>query len=91
MMVAASLIISAATGRKFRHAHFKTVPYGLLRRAGLLSLLHRSRILRSREIKFSFLSLFNKLTIQRIMKSIELRRQRIENIKLLKAARKAKQ
>ena len=87
----AELIRSASTGRKFKHAHFKIVPYGLLRRAGLLSLLHRSRLLRSREIKFSFLSLFNKLTVQRILKSIELRRQRIENIKLLKAARKARQ
>lgn len=84
------LIIAACTGRKFRLAHYKIVPYAFLRKNGLMSLLHRSRLLRSKEIKFSFLALFNRLTLDRLLKSIDRRRARIEQIKLARAAKKAK-
>jgi hypothetical protein len=82
------LIIAACTGKKFRLRHYKLIPYALLRRSGLMSLLHRSRLLRSREIKLDFLSLFNRMSIEKILKSIELRRQRVETMKLRRALKK---
>ena len=84
------LLVSASLGKNFRLSHYKQIPYEFLRRSGLISLLHRSRLLRSKEIKFSFLSMFSKMTVQRILKAIDKRRDRIEQLKLQRAARKAK-
>lgn len=84
------LIISASLGRNFRLAHYKLIPYSFLRKSGLISLLHRNRLLRSKEIKFSFLSLFNRMTVDKILKSIKRRCDRIELLKLQRAARKAR-
>lgn len=84
----AEIIIAASTGKKFRKGHFRIVPYEFLRRCGLISLLHRSRLLRSREVKFEFLSLFNRLSVEKIIRKIELRKKRIDDIKLIKMLRK---
>jgi hypothetical protein len=78
------LIISASTGKKFRLSHYKIVPYKFLRKVGLISLLHRSRLLRSKEMSFSFLSLFDKLSVNAILKSVQRRKDRVEEFRARK-------
>jgi hypothetical protein len=68
--------------KKFRQRDYKKVPYGTFREAGLVCLLHRSRLLRSNKIKLSFLSLFNSIVMERYMTTQDKKKQRIDALKL---------
>lgn len=79
--------VSAITGRTFKQRDLKTISPEALRSAGMVSLLHRSRLLRHGHLRVDFLSLFNRIKVDRYESAVKRQRDRINSIK---AARKLK-
>lgn len=59
------MVISYILNKKFRPRDYKLVSYKSLRKCGLQSLLHRSRLIKQGHIKIPFMSLYNKLMLRR--------------------------
>ena len=80
----AGIVIGAVLKSKFRKGLFRRISFKKLRNMGLISLRHRSRILRHGIIKVPFLSMFNLILIEREIVRDLRKRDRINSIKMYK-------
>jgi len=65
-MLIAQLVISTTLQKPFRNKDFNTIRYKQLRKLGLISLLHRNRLLRQGHLRINFLNLFDAIRLKRI-------------------------
>lgn len=86
----AEMVISTVLEQPFRKKLFRTIPYKKLRDMGLPSLLHRNRLFKHGHLKVQFLSLHNKIIIDRHMDVLKRREERIMHMKLSKKIKKEK-
>lgn len=84
------MVISTVLGKKFRKKLFKIISYKKLRDMGLPSLLHRNRLFRHGHLKVQFLSLRNKVVIDRYNDTLKRREDRIMHMKLSKKIKQEK-
>lgn len=84
----AETILSEVTGRGYKRSNFKLIPYKELREKGLISLVHRKRLLTHGHIDSSFFNLRNEAKEQRYEKRLEKRRLRVEAQKQRRQDRK---
>ena len=80
--IIAELVISTVTGRPFRKGHFRKYPYSRLRQLGLVSLVHRSRLLRCNKLRVPFLTMFDSLMLERYESAVERNLIRIQRVKM---------
>ena len=78
----AERVISCVLSKKFRNKDYQTIPFKMLRDAGLMSLLHRHRLFKHQHLRISFMSMRNDLLIKRRIQSFEKRVDRINQIRL---------
>jgi hypothetical protein len=74
----------------FKKGYLKHVSFKSLRNAGLVSLLHRSRLLRSNKINRPFMSLLNQYFLDRHENKVHLKRETIEMAALRRRNKKSK-
>jgi hypothetical protein len=74
--------ISAILGKKFRYADFSEVSYKSLRKAGMVSLVHRKRLHAQGHLKVNFLSVYNYLMVKRQQEAAMKRRSRLDQAAL---------
>ena len=84
-------MIGFILNKKFRKKDYKLAPYRKFRNAGLISLVHRSRLLRSGKVRLSFLSLFNSIVLERHFTTHTKKKNRIDALKLYNKCRKISQ
>ena len=84
-------MIGFILNKKFRKKDYKLAPYRKFRDAGLISLVHRSRLLRSGKVRLSFLSLFNSIVLERHFTTHTKKKNRIDALKLYNKCRKISQ
>lgn len=75
-------VISCVLNKKFRNRDYQSIPYKMLRDAGLVSLVHRHRLFKHGHLKINFMSMRNDLLIKRRVQSFEKRTDRINQIRL---------
>lgn len=83
----AEMVISTVLDKPFRPRDFRTIPYGKLRKYGLLSLVHRNRLHRHGQLNVPFLSLYNSILFERYETSKRRRQERINQMKMAKKLR----
>lgn len=76
------LVISKVLRRRFCNGLFRKIPYSKIRSVGLISLVHRSRLLQHGKIKTKFRSLLNEKRIQRYERTITRKLERYDQLKL---------
>jgi hypothetical protein len=86
----AELVISTVLDKPFRQKDFRTIPFKKLRKMGLTSLLHRSRLHRHGHLRVSFLSLHNELVFRRYEELRIRRRNRIDHMRMSRKIRGTK-
>jgi len=86
----AELVISTVLDKPFRQKDFRIIPFKKLRKMGLTSLLHRSRLHRHDHLKVSFLSLHNELVFRRYEELRIRRRDRIDHMRMSRKIRGTK-
>ena len=89
LLVAQAVICKVLRKKKFRFSDFSKVRYKTLRDAGLMSLVHRHRLLIQGHINNRFLSIRNKLITDRFDYLHQKRKHRFESIKMSQKIRKA--
>jgi len=77
-------IISGVLQKKFKYSDYKTIAPSSLRNYGLQSLLHRNRLIKHGHLKISFLSLYNKIMMERHQQKAIIKKQLINLSKLAK-------
>lgn len=75
-------VISHLTGKKFKKGHFKKFPPKLLRKNGLISLLHRYNLHKDGKININFLSLRNSMIVDNLVNYMRRRKDRIDNMRM---------
>lgn len=75
-------LISTVLNKRFKKGHFKHISPSWLRSLGLISLLHRHRLIKHGVIKTSFFDLRNSKIVERHVRKMELRREKINYIRI---------
>ncbi len=78
------LIISHITGKPFKKRHYGIVSYKSLRKAGLISLVHRRRLHVHGHLNVDFMNLYNSMLYERYDREHANRKARINQLKIKK-------
>ena len=84
----AELVISKTLRKRFCKGLFRQISYGRLRQLGLVSLLHRGRMLRHGKIGVKFRSLLNVKRISQHDEMIKRKLDRYDQLKIIKRLKK---
>lgn len=83
----AKMVLSTIFQRPFRNKLFSEVSFKRLRQFGLISFVHRSRLLKHGQIRVPFLSMFNRILIERHLDRNKRHADRINRMRLARKCR----